>query len=109
MFVSMKSLAVMQIVPLRQVGGNTGKSRAAQKKFEAGQLVLAAPHAGFQQVADKGRHAQALLGGLDAEPIGDILAQSDGDVFHDTDIVEHGSCVKKRNLMRQPGRRRLRP
>jgi hypothetical protein len=83
----MKSRAVIKLVPLGQTGGKSRETGAAQEKFEAGDLLLAAPHAGFQKVADKSRHTQARLGGLDAQPFGDFLAQGDGDVFHSTNIV----------------------
>ncbi|MGO9675542.1 MAG: hypothetical protein ACLPSF_15480 [Methylocella sp.] len=83
----MKSRAVIEFVPLRQVGGETGETGPAQKIFEAGELLLAASHAGLQHVADKSRHAGAGFRRLDAKPFSDILAQADGDVFHDTNIV----------------------
>ncbi|WP_198017228.1 hypothetical protein [Methylocapsa acidiphila] len=83
----MKSRAVIKLLPLGQIGGNAGEARTAEEIFEPFHLRLAAPHAGFQQVADIGGHAQARLGRRDAEPFGDILAQRDGEVFHDTDIV----------------------
>jgi hypothetical protein len=83
----MKSRAVIKLVPLGQTGGKPWKTGTAQEKFEAGDLVLAAPHAGFQKIAHKSGHAQVRLGRLDAQPFGDLLAQGDGDVFHDTNIV----------------------
>jgi hypothetical protein len=74
MFVSIKSRAVIEFVPLGQVGGKPRKARPAQEEFEAGELLLAAPHAGLQHIADKGRHTGAGLRRLDAKPFGDILA-----------------------------------
>jgi hypothetical protein len=83
----MKSRAVIKFVPLGQICRKPWKTGPAQEKFEARDLVLATPHAGFQKVAHKCGHAQARLGGLDAQPFGDFLAQGDGDIFHDTNIV----------------------
>jgi hypothetical protein len=83
----MKSRAVIEFVSLRQVCGKPGKTRPAQKELEAGDLILAASHARLEQVADKSRHAGAGLRGLDPKPFGDILAQGDGNVFHNTNIV----------------------
>ncbi|PNG26528.1 hypothetical protein CR492_07480 [Methylocella silvestris] len=83
----MKSRAVIKLVSLGQIGCKPGKARPTQKQFKAGDLLLAAPHAGFEQAANKGGHAHPRFGGFDAQPIGDFLAQSDGDVFHDTNIV----------------------
>jgi hypothetical protein len=83
----MKSLAVIDVVPLGQIGGNSRESGTAQEEFERVHLRLAAAHPLLEEPADKGRHAGAGFGGLDAQPIGDILAQSDRDVSHDTNIV----------------------
>jgi hypothetical protein len=83
----MKSRAVIKLIPLGQTGRKPWKTETAQEKFEASDLILSAPHAGFQKVAHKSGHAQAHLGGLNAQPFGDLLAQGDGDVFHDTNIV----------------------
>ncbi|MGB6174799.1 MAG: hypothetical protein WBF43_00310 [Methylocella sp.] len=77
----------MKLVPLRQTGGKPREPGTAQEKFEAGDLVLAAPHAGFQNIAHKSGHAQARLGRLYAQPFRGVLAQRDGNVFHGTNIV----------------------
>jgi hypothetical protein len=87
MFVSISSRAVIKLVPLGQISGKPRETGATQENFEAGNLLLAAPHAGFQKTADKSGHAQARLGGLDAQPFGGFFAQRDGNVFHDTNIV----------------------
>jgi hypothetical protein len=83
----MKSRAVIKLVPLGQTGGKPGKTGPAQEIFEANDLVFSAPHAGCQKVAHKCGHAQARLGGLYAQPFGNLLAHGDGDVFHNTNIV----------------------
>jgi hypothetical protein len=83
----MKSRAVIKLIPLGQTGRKPWKTGTAQEKFEASDLILSAPHAGFQKIAHKTGHAQARLGGLNAQPFGDLLAQRDGNVFHSTNIV----------------------
>jgi hypothetical protein len=83
----MKSRAVIELAPFGETRRNSREAGATQEGLKAGDLVFSAPHAGFQEIANKGGHAQACPGRLDAEPLGDILAQSDSDIFHGTNIV----------------------
>jgi hypothetical protein len=80
MFVSMKSRAVIKLVPLGQPGGKASETWT-------GDLAFSTPHAGFQKTAHKSGHAQARLGCFYTQPFGDLLAQRDGNVFHSTNIV----------------------
>ncbi|HYP56756.1 MAG TPA: hypothetical protein VEQ35_00535 [Beijerinckia sp.] len=70
---STKSLPVINIFPLGQIGGNAGKSGAAQEKLKAGHLVFPATHARFQKTADESGHAGTGFGSLDAQPFGNVL------------------------------------
>ena len=51
--------------------------------LEGGELLLATPHLGFQELADIGGHAEVGLGGLYAQPIRHVLPQGQSDVLHD--------------------------
>ncbi|MEQ1611158.1 MAG: hypothetical protein ABL904_00275 [Hyphomicrobiaceae bacterium] len=84
---STKTRPVIELIPLGQIGADTGETRAAQELFENGQLILAPAHAVLERFRDEGGHAEVGLGGLDPQPIGDVLAQRDRNVFHDTKIV----------------------
>jgi hypothetical protein len=50
--------------------------------FKRRHLVSAPPHACLQHFSDKRRHAAISLGRFDAQPVGNVIAQSDGDIPH---------------------------
>ena len=87
MLVSTKTRPVIEFIPLGQIGADAGETRAVQKLCKDRLLVLATAHAGFQHIRNEGRHAEIGLGGLDPQPIGDVVAQRNRYVFHDTRIV----------------------
>ena len=87
MLVSTKTRPVIEFIPRAEIGADAGEARAAQELFEYRQLVLATPHAGLEHIRDEGGHAEIGLGGLDPQPIGDVVAQRDRYVLHATKIV----------------------
>jgi hypothetical protein len=83
----MKTRPVIEIIPLAQFSCDASEACPAKELFKLYQLLLAASHPHLQHFRDEARHAQVSLRRLDPQPIGDILAQGDGNVFHDQKIV----------------------
>jgi hypothetical protein len=83
----MKTRPVIEIIPLTQFSCDASEARPPEELFKLYHLLLAASHTHLEHFRDEARHAQISLRRLDPQPVGDVLAQCDGDVFHDTKIA----------------------
>jgi hypothetical protein len=83
----MKTRPVIEIFPLTQFSCDASEARSAEKLLKLYQLLLTASHTHLQHFRDEARHAEISLRCFDPQPICDVLAQCDGDIFHTTKIA----------------------
>jgi hypothetical protein len=50
-------------------------------------LILATAHARFQHIRDVRRHAEISLGRFNPKPVGNLVTEGEGDVFHGNQLV----------------------
>jgi hypothetical protein len=80
----MKTRPVIEIIPLTQFSCDASEACPAKELFKLYQLLLAASHPHLQHFRNEARHAEVRFGRFDPQPIGDVFAQRDGDIFHTT-------------------------